>query len=194
MTRTSSSDAEAEAIGTVAALMAAGARTAPKTRGVDTILTMVVHGRELEELAAAMEQVAATKPEFRRAPIGKDAATVRRSGCVVLVGVVGVPKKPDRPFDCGACGFQTCSELLSARLEEGGDFHGPVCVFAALELGVALGSAVKIAADMNIDNRMMYTIGLAAMRLRWLEADVIIGIPLSVAGKNIYFDRDTHRG
>ena len=192
MTLTSSSDAEAQAIGTVAALMAAGARTAPKTRGVDTIATMVVHGRELEELAAAMEQVASTKPEFRRAPIRKDAASVRRSECVVLIGVAGGPKKPERPFDCGACGFQTCSELLSARLEEGGDFHGPVCVFAAIDLGVALGSAVKIAADLNVDNRMMYTIGVAAMRLRWLQADVIIGIPLSVTGKNVYFDRDQH--
>jgi uncharacterized ferredoxin-like protein len=36
---------------------------------------------------------------------------------------------------------------------------------------------------------MMYTIGAAAKALNLLEADVIIGIPLSAAGKNIYFDR-----
>ena len=58
-----------------------------------------------------------------------------------------------------------------------------------MDLGIALGSAVKTAADLNIDNRMMYTIGSAAKALGLLDADVIIGIPLSVSGKNIFFDR-----
>jgi len=32
-------------------------------------------------------------------------------------------------------------------------------------------------------------VGAAAKALRILDADIIIGIPLSTAGKNIYFDR-----
>jgi uncharacterized ferredoxin-like protein len=36
---------------------------------------------------------------------------------------------------------------------------------------------------------MMYTIGAAAQSLGLLEADIIIGIPLSVSGKSPYFDR-----
>jgi len=32
----------------------------------------------------------------------------------------------------------------------------------------------------------MYTLGAAAKELELLDADVIIGIPLSVTGKNIY--------
>jgi len=56
-------------------------------------------------------------------------------------------------------------------------------------LGIALGSAVKTAADLNIDNRMLYTMGAAAKELGLLDADVFIGIPLSVSGKNILFDR-----
>jgi uncharacterized ferredoxin-like protein len=36
----------------------------------------------------------------------------------------------------------------------------------------------------------MYRIGTAAMRLNMLpEASVIMGIPLSAKGKNIYYDR-----
>ena len=35
----------------------------------------------------------------------------------------------------------------------------------------------------------MYTIGVAAKRLNLLPGQIIIGIPLSVKGKNIYFDR-----
>jgi uncharacterized ferredoxin-like protein len=46
-----------------------------------------------------------------------------------------------------------------------------------------------MAADLNIDNRIMYTIGTAAKGLNLLEADVIMGIPFSVSGKDIYFDR-----
>ena len=58
-----------------------------------------------------------------------------------------------------------------------------------MDLGIALGSAVKLAAELCIDNRMMYTIGVAAKELRLLDSDIIIGIPLSVTGKSPYFDR-----
>ncbi len=42
---------------------------------------------------------------------------------------------------------------------------------------------------MNIDNRLLYTLDVAAKDLELLDANVIIGIPLSVTGKNIYFVR-----
>jgi len=58
--------------------------------------------------------------------------------------------------------------------------HGP---------GHSLGSAVKTASEFNIDNRMMYSIGVAAKEMKLLDSDVIIGIPLSVSGKSPYFDR-----
>jgi len=35
----------------------------------------------------------------------------------------------------------------------------------------------------------MYTAGIAAAKLKWLNADVVICIPLSTMGKSIYFDR-----
>jgi len=62
-------------------------------------------------------------------------------------------------------------------------------VFTTIDLGVALGSAAKVASDHNVDNRLMYTIGIAAKKLNWMDADVIIAIPLSATGKSIYFDR-----
>jgi uncharacterized ferredoxin-like protein len=189
MARTSSSEAERAAIKMVASLMAAGARTAPKTRGVDTTQTMIVEGEDIELLAAAMEEAANTQPEYLAPSFRRDARNVRSSECVVLIGVSGVPKKPEQPLDCGACGFKTCKGLLNARLQKGKDFSGPLCVFASLDLGIALGSAVKVAADLNIDNRIMYTLGATATKLRWLEADVVLGIPLSTTGKSPYFDR-----
>jgi uncharacterized ferredoxin-like protein len=46
-----------------------------------------------------------------------------------------------------------------------------------------------VAARFHVDNRMMYTIGGPARALGWMEFQIIIGIPLSCADKNIYFDR-----
>jgi uncharacterized ferredoxin-like protein len=58
-----------------------------------------------------------------------------------------------------------------------------------LDLGIAIGSAVKTASLHNVDNRIMYRIGRIAKELKIMEANVVIGIPLAVTGKSIYFDR-----
>lgn len=57
-----------------------------------------------------------------------------------------------------------------------------------IDLGIAIGSAVKIASMFNIDNRIMYSVGVAAEEMGIIEG-TILGIPLSVKGKNIFFDR-----
>ena len=56
-------------------------------------------------------------------------------------------------------------------------------------MGIALGSAVKVASDLNVDNRIMRSVGTAAMKMRIIRGDDVEGIPLSINGKNIYFDR-----
>jgi uncharacterized ferredoxin-like protein len=58
-----------------------------------------------------------------------------------------------------------------------------------IDLGIAVGSAAKIASDLNVDNRIMRSIGDVADRMKLLEADYSLGIPISIKGKNIYFDR-----
>ena len=60
-----------------------------------------------------------------------------------------------------------------------------------IDLGIDLGSAVKVASELNVDNRIMHSAGDAAMKMGLLRADEIIGIPLSIKGKNIFFDRKT---
>ena len=65
------------------------------------------------------------------------------------------------------------------------------CTFNTGDLGIAIGSAVSVAMDHRVDNRIMYTVGQAAMELRLLGDDVpvIYGIPLSISSKNPFFDR-----
>ena len=179
---------EHEAIESGAAMMALAMRTAPKTRGIDNLQTAVVTDADLEILAAAMEkksdEKSASLPIFKR-----DANNVRNAAVVLLVGVKRDPKKMELPFNCGACGYQTCAALVASGSRKGEDFTGPVCIFQALDLGIALGSAVKLAAELSLDNRIMYTVGAAAKDLGLLDSDVIIGIPLSATGKNPFFDR-----
>jgi uncharacterized ferredoxin-like protein len=181
---------EQQAARWAAYLMAASARTAPKASGVDSISTMVLENEyDLEALAQAMERKCEGK-EVRIDSFLRDANNVRQCAGVLLIGVAGgMPKTPKRPLNCGGCGYMNCKEFIKARKRKGEDFVGPICLFQALDLGIALGSAVKMASDFNIDNRMMYTIGAAAKELGLLDGDVIIGIPLAVSGKNMFFDR-----
>lgn len=181
--------AETEGVLTVARAMAVAARTAPKARGVDAIETLIVYGEELDALAGAMEKHGPNKPlsdAFKR-----DAHNVRKSHAVLLMGLRDLrPKKVDKPLDCGGCGHVNCAGFLKAEKKEGDDFPGPVCMFQAMDLGIALSSACAVAARFHVDNRMMYTIGGPARKLGWMESQIIIGIPLSCTGKNIYFDRE----
>lgn len=179
-----SEESESEAILQAARLMLVSARTAPKSGGVDDVLTAIVFGEEKDSLAEEMEKIAEERKieEFKR-----DAKNTRDSKAVVLIGIRGTKKFG---LNCGACGYPTCDEFDAATKKVGQDFTGPNCIFKALDAGIALGSAVKTASCLNVDNRIMYRIGAAARRLNLLpESSVIIGIPVSAKGKSIYFDR-----
>ncbi|MFN3568578.1 MAG: DUF2148 domain-containing protein, partial [Caldimicrobium sp.] len=91
--------------------------------------------------------------------------------------------------NCGACGFDCKSILQQERKTL--DYEGPLCAMRLIDLGIALGSAVSMAKELCIDNRIMYTIGVAVKKLGLLPGQVILGIPLSIKGKNIFFDRKT---
>ena len=69
---------------------------------------------------------------------------------------------------------------------------GTNCVFNVTDLGIAVGSAVSVAADNRIDNRVMYSAGKGALKAGMLPPDVKIayGIPLSISSKSIYYDRN----
>lgn len=177
-------DAEKGAVEEVAKLMLVSARTAPKSGGIDDIETLLVTGDEKDALATEMEKVGV---ERNIGGFKRDGMNVQDSQVVVLIGVRGTKKYG---LNCGACGYQDCKEFEKAEKKLGQDFVGPNCLFKMLDMGIALGSAAKMAMDLNVDNRIMYRIGVAAKRLGLLpESSVIMGIPLSAKGKSIYFDR-----
>ena len=179
-----SRDGEMDATLQAANLMMVAARTAPKTAGVDDVLTLIVYGPEKDAIAEKMEKISDERKieGFRR-----DAKNVRESAAVVLVGVRG---GKSLGLNCGGCGYGGCVEFDAGEKRSGRDFVSPNCVFKVLDLGIALGSAVKTAGLLNVDSRMMYRVGTASLMLGLMpEATVAIGIPVSVSGKSIYFDR-----
>jgi uncharacterized ferredoxin-like protein len=176
---------EIEGVLETARLMLVSARTAPKTAGIDDLESAIVTGEEKERIATEMERIA---QERGIRGFIRDANNVRDSDAVVLVGVNGIRSSGQ---DCGGCGYENCATFDGVeKKREGRDFVGPNCMFKALDLGIALGSAVKTASLLNVDNRIMYRIGAAAIRLGMMEkSTIVMGVPLSAKGKNIYFDR-----
>jgi len=175
---------EREAILEAAKLMLISVRTAPKSGGIDDVLTLIVYGEEKNVIADKMDDIA---EERKIEGFKRDAKNVRDSEAVILIGVRG---NKSFGLNCGACGYKSCKEFEEAQKRLGEDFIGPTCLFKALDLGIALGSVVKTASALNIDNRIMYRAGTAVLKLNLMpEATVVIGIPVSAKGKNIYFDR-----
>lgn len=167
----------------VARLMELAARTAPKSLGQDFIEIKILTGREVRKLANHMVKFGKRKNKHN---FDRDAKNIENSPVVMLMGH---HKASTVGLDCGACGFNSCNELKSASHSQG-DYDGPTCVFRHLDFGIALGSAAKTAQILNVDNRIMYRVGVAARDLKIVDWDIVMGLPLSASGKNIYFDRE----
>jgi uncharacterized ferredoxin-like protein len=171
------SDAEAGGLRVAAELLCVAARTAPKACGKDFLVTAIVSGEEKAALQTRMREIAARDGVSFFA---RDAGNLEQAPFVVLIGTrkeaLNIPA-------CGYCGFADCQVMRAA---------GGTCSFNAGDLGIAVGSAVSRAADLRIDNRVLYTAGKAAIELGYLGPDVPIayGIPLSAKGKNPFFDRE----
>jgi uncharacterized ferredoxin-like protein len=112
-----------------------------------------------------------------------------------LVLFIGLAKWYPPVYDCGACGYATCAEFLRAREHnqtpgsEEWEFPGPVCQLRCVDLGVAVGSAAKVASMHNIDCRCQTRIAAAARHLGIIEADLAVALSMSVTHKNIFFDK-----
>ncbi len=171
-----------QGIDTVAQLMEMAAITAPKTRGENFVQVKLLQGQEVQQLGQAMIAFGQKK---RKGNFDRDGKNVLHSEAVLLIGI----KDADpATLDCAACGYETCSDLQAQKPVEG-EFRGPTCAYRILDMGIALGSAVKIAGMLNVDNRIMYRAGVVARELKLVDWDFVMGIPLSVTGKSIYFDR-----
>lgn len=177
---------ELESVEMLAKVILVAARTAPKGKGIDDIVTCLLSPEEKTELADRMEELSEIKGlKF----LLRDAKSVRDADAIVLIGLKASGVSG---LDCGACGFRTCKEMFE-REKVQKEFLGPQCMIKYLDLGIAVGSAVAKAKDLCVDNRILYSAGAAACYFKMIDTDVAMGLPLSVTGKNIFFDRESTR-
>jgi uncharacterized ferredoxin-like protein len=159
--------------------MEIAAITAPKTKGENFIVVKTLKGSDLQRIHDWMVSYAEEQniPGFAR-----DGKNVLNSEALVLIGI---KEAAVADLNCSACGEDACIVINTVE----GEFAGPQCALRVLDMGIALGSAVKTASLMNVDNRIMYRAGVAARGAGLIDADFVMGIPLSVSGKSIYYDR-----
>jgi uncharacterized ferredoxin-like protein len=160
----------------VAALMAAAARTAPKTRGIDNVKTLAIDDEPTKQkLIARMREIGTNEA---RPSVTRDAENIQNSPAVVVIGV----ESNAAGLNCGYCGKASCEALEEAD---------GVCAFNSIDLGIATASAAEVAGQFHADNRIMFSIGRACLDLGLFGPKVkqALGIPLSVTGKNPFFDR-----
>ncbi|MFN3383490.1 MAG: ferredoxin domain-containing protein [Archaeoglobaceae archaeon] len=169
-----------EAVKICAFLMAESARTAPKSKGIDDLEIIYIPKEGIEEIARKMEEFANEDKDFVR-----DANSLRKARGILVLGIRG---ERSLGVNCGACGFKNCADFEKAKKEER-RFRGPNCVFKLIDLGIALGSAVKMSAILGVDTRIMYRVAIAVKALDIMKSDVMFAIPIASEGKNPFFDR-----
>ena len=169
-------EAEEQGVMLAAQLLCIAARTAPKGKGKDLLVTAILTGEDKEALRLKMLEIA---ERDSMSIFSRDAGNLEMADVLVLLGT---RKEPLGLPHCGYCGFADCGSMVKA---------GGTCSFNTGDLGIAVGSAASRAADMRLDNRVMYTAGKAAVEMGILGQGVTIvyGIPLSVSGKSPFFDR-----
>ncbi|MFI3248872.1 MAG: DUF2148 domain-containing protein [Rikenellaceae bacterium] len=153
--------------------MMTAARTAPKGKGVDIIEIAMISGDELTVLSQQMEAISAeTGMKF----FLRDAGNILECECVIIIGT----RPQCQGLNCNYCGYNTCT----SRKE------GVPCTINSIDVGIAIGSACATAADSRVDTRVMFSAGMAAQRLGWLEScEQTIAIALSASSKSPFFDR-----
>ena len=171
-----SAEYEKQAALNAVAAMAAAARTAPKARGIDNIVTLVIDDPDTRaRVAATMKEIARRE---NRPFCERDAGNIANAPAILVIGVASNPVD----LDCGMCGCPTCGDMKA---------RGGVCAFNSMDLGIAIGSAAAMASQLHLDNRVMYSIARACIELKLFPGNVTqaLAIPLSITGKNPFFDR-----
>jgi uncharacterized ferredoxin-like protein len=171
-------DVRAATVRRIAENMLTAARTAPKGRGIDNLAMALVEKDGITEISEILKKIANQNPAA--AFLQRDANNILSAQCMIVIGTkyASIGVQP-----CDLCGFTNC--------EEKDKYPDYPCVFNTGDLGIAIGSAVSVAADARIDCRVMFSVGRAVKEMKLLGEDVKIayGIPLSVSSKNPFFDR-----
>lgn len=153
--------------------MARAARTAPKGKGADIIEVGIVTAEDIDRLS---EELIRYNEESGMMFLLRDADNLKSADAVLIVGTA----QKVQGLNCAHCGFPTCEAKPEAV----------PCAINIVDVGIAIGSACSVAADMRVDTRVMFSAGMAAQRLKMLgDSQCVMAVPVSASSKNPFFDR-----
>lgn len=153
--------------------MMTAARTAPKGKGIDIIEVAMVTDEDINRLS---EKMVSISEETGLKFFLRDAENILQAEALLIIGT----RQQVQGLNCGHCGFPTCERKPLAV----------PCALNTVDVGIAVGSACAMAADLRLDTRVMFSAGLAAQQLGMLgDCSCVMAIPVSASSKNPFFDR-----
>ena len=166
-------DSRHEQVLVAARQMMTAARTAPKAKGVDILEIALIEGDDLHHLSNTM---VAMVEEHGMKFFLRDADNILQAECVMLIGTHNQP----HGLNCAHCGYATCESKPTIV----------PCAINSIDVGIAIGSACAMAADLRLDTRVLFSAGLAAQRLNILnDCKQVFAIAIAASSKNPFFDR-----
>lgn len=153
--------------------MMTAARTAPKGKGIDIIEVAMVTDEDINRLS---EKMVSISEETGLKFFLRDAENILQAEALLIIGT----RQQVQGLNCGHCGFPTCERKPLAV----------PCALNTVDVGIAVGSACAMAADLRLDTRVMFSAGLAVQQLGMLgDCSCVMAIPVSASSKNPFFDR-----
>ncbi|MDR3102296.1 MAG: DUF2148 domain-containing protein [Methanocalculaceae archaeon] len=149
--------------------------------GSDIIEIQILGPDQLEVLATKMEEISnSAGMKFFR-----DTENVRESGACLLTDADEA--WPTLGLNCGGC--RPCNLRAEMRIAVDGAptntlYKGSIYALRSTDLGITVGSDVKTVSTLNIDNRIRFSAGTAAIALGFLpDSTISFAIPLFVSEK-----------
>ena len=153
--------------------MMTAARTAPKAKGIDIIEIAVVEGNDIQILSDKTVELG-IQNDYKF--FLRDAENILSTEAVLLIGT----HRKEQTLNCGHCGYSACEDKPQSI----------PCTINSVDVGIAIGSACAMAADLRLDTRVMFSVGYAAQALDWLNGcRTVFAIPVSASTKSPFFDR-----
>ena len=166
-------------------LMAVAANNAWHFGGKHSLEIVLLGEEEMEEMANYALSLGDMSPLAARD--GRFALELMKEPWAVMI--LGDNRKSPFNFNCGACGFKTCAELNKAETVESLTSNGPACVFKTLNLNMAANAAAAAAWRLGLHCRVFSTLAFAAKALGYVESDIVVGVAVSAAKEDPFFDR-----
>jgi uncharacterized ferredoxin-like protein len=166
----------------LARLCIIAALKAPKITNSRVLKTMIISGEDLLPIIQAAEVLAEVREEdigrglaFTDGIALKSAYDIDGGKSVVMVLFGDLVTRSELNWNCGACGFSTCTEFnrrsseIWKKQKDNASPRGPNCVWKFLDFSCAVSWAVACAWQHNVENRLFNSLGRYAKMIGYLE-------------------------